>query len=346
MKVKDVLQALDVITGGRCVRDESDITGGTNPFVLRKSSGIPGKECLELPGLVYGDPDAPVGKIAVLMTLTESGIELAAARGIDAIVAHHPIADGASCGGVTLRNYLSLYGIAVFELHEAFHGLHPGIPYIHGHRVFRTEIAYGGIPGNVLFVGKALEGVATLGDMMDRINTFIGFDEEREMLAEERRVRRCPSIEEATVSTGGRILLGKREDPVNTVIHTFPHTGFTAKHLAAAKKEHPEADTILASISRCSAESEIVGAAAELGLNFVLGNSHTLEIFENGLPLAVAMQRLLPDTQVFLFRERVTSVPLEMAGNPAIRKYAEMIAEDFLLPQGQESQNQRLQRRR
>lgn len=332
MKVEDLLQALDTITGGRCVGRGEAACGARNPFVLTKSSGIPGKECTEQPGLVYGNPDAPLKKIAVLMTLTESSIELAAASGVDAIIAHHPVADGASCGGVTLHNYLSLYGMAVFELHEAFHGLHPGIAYNHGHRVFRTDIAYGGIPGNVLYVGKPIEGITTLSDIVDRVEAFSGLTEEREMLAAERRVRRCSTIEEATVSTGPRILLGNGKDSVGTIIHIFPHTGFTAEHLAMARTEHPEADTVIASISRLSIESRIVQTGKDLGLHFVLGNSHTIEILENGLPLAAAVQRLLPEAQVFIYRERVTSTPLALAGNPIAREYADSMAGQFLVP--------------
>jgi hypothetical protein len=331
-KVKDVLRVLDLITGGRCVPDGADVVGGKYPFVHTKSSGIAGKECTEIPGLVFGDPEHPVKKIAVVMTLTELCIELAGASGVDVIIAHHPVADGASCGGVTLRNYLSLYGIAVFELHEAFHGLHPGIAYIHGHTVFRTEIAYGGIPGNVLFVGRVIDEVATLSDIMDRIKVFSGFDEELEMLSAERRVRQCPSIEEATVSTKGMILRGDGKDPVNVILHIFPHTGFTAEHLRMAKAEHPEADTVIASISRVPPDHEIVETAAQLGLNLVLGNSHTLEILENGLPLATAVQKLLPGAQVVVFRERVTSTPVGMAGNPVVREYAERMADQYLVP--------------
>ena len=332
MQVKDVLQALDTITGGRCVRDAAELNGGKNRFVLTKSSGIPGKECTETPGLVYGNPDAPLKKIAVVMTLTESSIELAAATGIEVIIAHHSIADGASCGGVTLRDYLSLYGIAVFELHEAFHGLHPGIAYIHGHRVFRTDIAYCGIPGNVLLVGRVFEGIVTLADIIDRINLFSGSDEEMEMLSAERRVRKCPSIDETTVSTRGKILLGDRKNRVNTIIHIFPHTGFTAEQLKMAKSEHPEADTVIASISRLPADHEILKTAAGLGLNLLLGNSHALEILENGLPLAAAVQKLLPEAEVFIFRERVTSTPIGMAGNPMVREYADTMAEQYLVP--------------
>ncbi len=332
MKVKDLLQVLDVITGGRCVRDAAVSGGGENRFVVTKSSGIPGKECTELPGLVYGDPDRPVRKVAVVMTLTESCIELAAATGIDAIVAHHPVADAASCGGVTLQNYLSLYGIAVFELHEAFHGLHPGIAYIHGHRAFRTEIAYGGIPGNVMHVGRVIEGIGTLSDIVARIDVFSGLDEEMELLSAERRVRGSSSIDEAIVSARGKILLGKPGDPVATIIHIFPHTGFTAGHLAMAKAEHPEADTVIASISRSLPGSELVRTAEALGLHFVLGNSHALEILENGLPLAAAIRKLLPRAEVFVFRERVTSTPISMAGNSIVREYADTMAEQFLVP--------------
>ena len=332
MKVGDLLEALDAVTGGRCLREGQASAGRGNPFVVTKSSGIPGKECTERPGLVYGDPDAPLKKIAVVMTLTESSIELAAATGIDAIVAHHPVADGASCGGVTLRNYLSLYGISLFELHEAFHGLHPGIARIHGHRVFKTDIAFGGIPGNVLLVGRAMEGIDTLGDVARRIETFAGVDEERLLLAAERLIRGSPAIEEASLASAGKILLGDPGDHVGTILHIFPHTGFSVEHLAMAKAEHSEADTVIVSISRLSLESPIVRAGAELGLHFVLGNPHPLEILENGLPLAVAIQRLLPEAEVFVFRERVTSTPLAAAGSAAVREYAEMMAGQFLIP--------------
>ena len=332
MKVRDILQALDVITGGRCVREGADLNHGKNRFVLTKSSGITGKECTEIPGLVYGNPDASLKKIAVVMTLTESSIELAAATGIEAIIAHHPVADGASCGGVTLRNYLSLYGIALFELHEAFHGLHPGIAYIHGHRVFHTDIAYGGIPGNVMLVGRVLDGVVTLADILDRINLFSGSDEEMEMLSAERRVRDCPSIDETTVSTRGKILLGDLKDRVHTIIHIFPHTGFTAEQLSMAKAEHPEADTVIASISRLPSDHAILKTAAGLKLNLLLGNSHALEVLENGLPLATAVQKLLPEAQVFIFRERVTSTPMGMAGNRIVRAYADAMADQYLVP--------------
>ena len=65
--VRDILKALDVITGGRVITDSFGY-GGANPFVVTKTSGIPGKAVTELPGLGrsryarqkssgYDDPD-------------------------------------------------------------------------------------------------------------------------------------------------------------------------------------------------------------------------------------------------------------------------------------------------
>lgn len=39
-KVKDVLAALDDLTGGRCLKGPGDWTGGKNPWVVTKSSDI------------------------------------------------------------------------------------------------------------------------------------------------------------------------------------------------------------------------------------------------------------------------------------------------------------------
>ena len=106
--VRDILKALDVITGGRVITDSFGY-GGAHPFVVTKTSGIPGKAVTELPGLVWGDPDMPVKKVAVMMTLTESAIELAGATGIDCLIAHHPIAEGSNTGGGPARDNLILY---------------------------------------------------------------------------------------------------------------------------------------------------------------------------------------------------------------------------------------------
>jgi hypothetical protein len=331
IKNRDVLMALDKITGGRCIKNLEDIFSGKNQFVVMKSSNIPGKECMETPGLVCGDLEAPVRKLAVTMTLTECNIELAGATGVDAIVAHHPIVEAANSGGVTIRGYLGLYGLAAFELHEAFHGLHPGIALIHGHKAFRVDIAYGGVPGNVLYVGKALDDVKTLGDILYRLNDFMGMGEEKRLLLAERTCRGCDCIAETNVATGGRILVGNREDKVNTIVHIFPHTGFSPQHLEKVKAEHPEADTLLASISRVRPDSLLVAKAKELNMNFLVGNSHAMEILENGLPLAVALQKLLPQVEVVLFRERITATPLNKVGNASVRNYAEDIASRYLV---------------
>ncbi|WP_211289879.1 hypothetical protein SPSIL_056310 [Sporomusa silvacetica DSM 10669] len=331
IKVKDVLNALDKITGGRCVKNLDDIFSGKNKFVIMKSSNIPGKECMEMPGLICGNLEATVKKIAVTMTLTECNIELAGATGVDAIIAHHPVVDAANSGGVTMRGYLNLYGLSVFELHEAFHGLHPGIAYIHGHKSFRVDIAYGNIPGNILYVGKALKDIPTIGAILDRLNEFMGMQEEQKMLLTEKNVRNCHDICETNVATGGKLLVGTRENKVGTILHIFPHTGFTAQHLEMAKREHPEADTVIASISRVGKDSELVKKAEELGLNFVVGNCHAMEILENGLPLAIALQKILPEVEVVLFRERITSTPLHKVGTTAIRNYADYIASEYLI---------------
>ena len=329
--VKDILYALDKITGGRCIKDIRDVFSGTNPFVVNKSSNIPGKACMETPGLVYGDPEATVSKIAVTMTLTECNIELAGATGVGAIIAHHPVAEAANTGGVTMRTYLDLYGIAVFELHEAFHGLHPGIPFIHGHETFHADIAFGGIPGNILFVGRALPHVQTLGDILDRLNHFMGIDEEWKMLYAERGSRGCDAIMETNIATGGKILVGNPTSPVSTIIHIFPHTGFSPDHLSLVKARFPQADTVLASISRVDEHHPLINKARELGLNFIIGNSHAMEILENGMPLAMALKMLLPGAEVVLFRERITSTPVDLAGTPAIREYAHDIAKQYLV---------------
>lgn len=328
---RDVLHVLDNITGGRVITSPEDLTGGKNPFVVTKSSNIPGKAVTELPGLVCGSMDQEIKKIAVLMTLTESAIELAGATGVDAIVAHHPVADAANSGGVLLRTYLELYNISVFELHEAFHGLHPGIPYLHGHKSYHVDIKYGGIPGNILFVGEAIPGVNTLGDMLTRLDALMCTELESDLLAIERRMRECGEIQETSVCARGKIMVGKPENPVKKIIHIFPHTGFTPQHLEKVVREHPGADTVLSTISRVNPGNALIGKAEELGLNLVCGNSHALEIIENGLPLARAIKMYLPDIELVMFRERMTSIPLDSFGSKDSQNYALDIATRFLV---------------
>lgn len=332
IKVKDVINVLDDITGGRVVRGTEDLFSGRNPFVVMKSSNIPGKSVMEIPGLVYGDPEAKVNKIAVVMTLTESCIELAAATGVDLIVAHHPVADAANSGGVTLKNYLGLYGINVIELHEAFHGLHPGISYLHGHRAFRVDIKYGGVPGNILYVGKVLDGIKTLGDILDRLDKMMDIERELKLSECEKSLYGCGDVIDSVTAVRGEILVGTPETQVNTVLHIFPHTGFTPEHLEMAKSEHPEADTVLATISRTRRDSRLVAKAKELGLSFICGNCHSMEVFENGLPLAYALRSYLPeDVRIVIFRERITSIPMECVGSSSIKGYAAYIAENYLV---------------
>lgn len=328
VRVKDVLEAMDRITGGRCVKSYADITGG-NHFVTIKTSHIPGKSVMELPGLVWGDPEMEVHTIAVMMTLTENAIELAGATGVDALVVHHPIAEGSNSGGVTLKNYLNLYRLAAFECHEAFHGLHPGIAWLHGSIAKQVNIAFGGIPGKIVWYGEAMEEVPTLGSLIERIENIMGTAIENEMLAKERLCRGSDSINETTLSARAKILRGSPEDKLGRTITIFPHTGFTAQDLEKAYAEYP-ADTVVANISRPLPDSDLIKKAEELGMNFVAGNSHALEIFENGVPLAFALKYQLPGVNVRVFRERMVSIPVEEVGTAALREYGSRIAREFL----------------
>ena len=326
--VKDVLNALDTITGGRVVKSYADITGG-NHFVTIKTSHIPGKSVMELPGLVWGNPEKEVRCIAVMMTMTENAIELAGATGVDALVVHHPIAEGANSGGVTLKNYLDLYKLAAFELHEAFHGLHPGIAWLHGSRAKQVNIAFGGIPGKIVWYGEAIDEVPTLGAMIKRLEEIMGTSIEEEMLCHEKSCRSCDGMNETTVSARAKIFLGSEDTPLGRTITIFPHTGFTAEDLEKAYAEYP-ADTVVANISRPLPDSSLIEKARELGMNFVAGNSHALEIFENGVPLAYALKRQLPEVEVRIFRERMVSIPIASVGTPLLREYGERIAREYL----------------
>lgn len=329
--ISDIVSALSTITGGRTVSSMDEVKCGNHPFVIMKSSGIYGKEVLEIPGLIYGNPDRQVKKLAVCMTMTEVVIELAGATQVDAIVAHHPIADAASCGGVTLKNYLDLYDIAGLECHEAFHGLHPGIPYLHGHKIQKGSISYGGVHGNIMYIGKALPGIETLGDILDRLDSFMALEQDRELLNAERRLRGIPSIRETSVETHGFIHIGSRESAVEKILHIFPHTGFSPADMRQAIAENPGIDTVLASISRVYKGHPLVEAARELGLSFIVGNCHVMEILENGLPLAHALDELLGGVEVVLFRDRVTSTPVKQVGSPTMQAYAQEMSVSHLL---------------
>jgi hypothetical protein len=330
-RVRDVVAALDRITGGRVVEDAATAAAGAHPFVIRKTSGIPGKDILEIPGLIVGDPDRPVRKLAVAMTLDEVGIELAGATGVDCLVAHHPVADAASAGGVTLREYLSLYDLAVIELHEAFHGLHPGIPWLHGHRPVHVDIAFGGRHGNVVLVGEALPEVRTAGDLLDRLARLMSAGEREQALRMERALWGSEAVQEAECAARPHLLVGARQAPVRKVLHVFPHTGFSPHDLVRSLTEHPDIDTLVASISRVRPDHGLVAVARERGLSFVVGNSHASEIVENGLPLARALAELLPGTEIVVFHKRVISIPLADYGRGGPREdYGRRMAGDLV----------------
>ncbi|MEC0268915.1 Nif3-like dinuclear metal center hexameric protein [Paenibacillus anseongense] len=329
--VGQVLEALNTISRGRMVMDWNEITSGTNPYVVMKTSNIPGKSVIEIPGLIFGDKKKPVKKIGVGMTLTESVIELASAMKLDLIVVHHPVADAASSGGVPFSDYLPLYNLALIEMHEAFHGLHPGMTFLHGHRKLKTDIAFGGVPGNILHKGIALEGIKTAGDILERIHHLMGREMDDDILEAERAIRGEHSLQEATLANPAQLLSGTVNSPVEHVLHFFPHTGFSMSNLEMALQMYPETDTIIASISRVREDHAFVDLAKRRGLNFIVGNSHSVELMENGLPLAYAIEMLLPDVEVFLLRERITAVPLKDVGHKVMVDYGKEMAETHLV---------------
>ena len=329
--VMDVLKALYIVSRGRVVLEAKDLLYANNPCVVTKTSHIPGKAVTELPGLVYGDLNDPVGKIGMVMTLTENVIEIAQPLGINVLVIHHPLADAASSGGVTLGDYLKLYGLSVFELHEAFHGTHPGVSYLHGFAATTIYTGYGDVPGVNVYIGEVLPGIKNLGDICSRLERFMGVAEEEEMLAAERRVRNVPDLEEALVRTKVEILLGTPESPVQRVVQFAPHSGFNPQLFEKVLEQHPQTDTLIAAKGRLTRDHPLVHMAAELGLNFLNGNSHGYEIFENWMPLSTALQMLLPGVPILVLRERVTAATLEQMGTPEIRAYAQEMAEKHLL---------------
>lgn len=330
-QVGHVLEALNTISGGRMVTDWNEVTSGSNPYVVTKTSNIPGKGIIEIPGLVFGDKRKPVRRIGVGMTLTESVIELASAMRLDLLIVHHPVADAASSGGVPFADYLPLYDLALIEMHEAFHGLHPGVTLLHGHRKLKTDIAFGGVPGNVLHQGVALDEVKTVGDILARLGKVMGRETDAGLLEAERAIRGEASLEEATLANPALLYSGTPDSPVKHILHFFPHTGFSVEQLERALQLYPETDTIIVSISRVREDHPFVQLARQRGLNFIVGNSHSVEIMENGLPLACALELLLPDTEIFLVRERVTAVPLRQVGPPDMLSYGREMAEKHLL---------------
>lgn len=143
------------------------------------------------------------------MTMTECVIELASAMELGLLVAHHPIADAASSGGVPLVQYLPLYDLAVIEMHEAFHGLHPGIAYLHGHQKVKVDTCFAGIQGNVLIKGEALPGIETVGDILDHLQRHMGEKREQELLAVEQWIRESPTLVESATANPPQLLHGR-----------------------------------------------------------------------------------------------------------------------------------------
>lgn len=330
-RIRDVVNALDELTGGRL----SAPTGPDNPWQVTKSSGLVGKSVLETPGLVLGEPNAPVQRLAVAMTMTEQDIELARAIGVDVIVAHHPVADAASSGGVSLIDYLVPYELGVIECHEAFHGLHPGIGYLHGHTPIHHDGSFGGAHGKVVMVGRPLAGVATLGDVLDRLRTMLGRERDESVLDGERNARGVPAMPDSVNAPGLQILHGSPTTPLGElVIHAFPHTGFTADDLDELLDRHPSAGTLILSISGASQHDDYVRRAASRGLGVMVGSSHATEILENGLPLATALDRMFPEVDVLLFRSRVVALPVAAAGEGALAEYGQLMADHLLTAMG------------
>jgi putative NIF3 family GTP cyclohydrolase 1 type 2 len=329
--VRDVLNALSLVSKERVILTAGDLLFGNNKCVVTKTSHIPGKAVTELPGLVYGNLGDEVKKIGLAMTMTENFIELAGAVGINVLIIHHPVADAASSGGVLISDYLALYGISLFECHEAFHGTHPGVAYLHGFAATTIYTGYLGHPGVNVYIGPTLPGVNTLGDMCARIERFMGVAEEDEMLAMERRVRSVADLEETLVRTRVEILRGSKDSPVREVLQFAPHSGFSPSMLEQVLQAHPAIDTIIAAKGRLTVDHPLVAKCTALALNVLNGNSHGYEIYENWMPLAAALETELPGTPIYILRERVTATLSQECGTEEIRAYAREMADKHLL---------------
>lgn len=302
------MDELDKIVRQRLLADHQAV----NAWRVTKDSGIAGKAVTELPGLVVGSPSAPARRVAVTMTLTEHTIELARAAEIDVVIAHHPVADAASAGGVELAHYVNLYGISVIECHEALHGLHPGIAWLHGHVPLTVETAFGGNPGMVVLLGEPVDGVETAGDVLDRLDELSGRSQETLVNHAERAARQMDELWDSCVSPTPRMISGERTDRLgDLVVHVFPHTGFSALELRKVLAQHPDVGAVIVSISTVTDTDPLVLECSEAGIPLIGGSSHSYEIIENGLPLALALQEALPMSDVVLLRERVTMLPLD-----------------------------------
>lgn len=151
------------------------------------------------------------------------------------------------------------------------------------------------------------------------------------LLKAEQNIIDCLELQEINALECATIVHGHPENEVGLILHCFPHTGFSVDNLNSILAAYPTVRTVIASISKVRNQHPLIGACAEKGLNLINGNSHALEIWENGLPLAYAIQALLPDVEVVVYRERITAYPLAAAGARELRRYARQMAFDYLL---------------
>jgi len=180
-------------------------------------------------------------------------------------------------------------------------------------------------------VGRPIAGVATLGDVLDRLRAMLGRDRDEEVLAREREARGLPELSDSITTPGLRLLHGEAETPLGErVLHAFPHTGFAVDDLEQLLERFPGIGTLMLSISGADAEAEYVGVAAERGVAVMVGSSHATEILENGLPLAIALQRMFPETDVLLFRSRVVALPAAGAASGLLADYGNRMADHLL----------------
>jgi hypothetical protein len=167
--------------------------------------------------------------------------------------------------------------------------------------------------------------------VLDRIRTFLRRDVDDAVLREERLVRGSVELTDSVTAPGLRILHGDPENELGEVVlHAFPHTGFGVDDLEALLGDHPQAGTLILSISSARPDDDLVRAAAARGLNVLVGSSHATEILENGVPLANALDALLPDVEVLLFRSRVVALPLGVAATGALADYGRRMAAHLL----------------
>ena len=120
----------------------------------------------------------------------------------------------------------------------------------------------------------------------------MGLDLEDQVLQAERRIKGNEGIQETSTLTRGAIRLGERSSRVGRILHIFPHTGSSPDHLRQAVAENPGVDTVLASISRVYEGHALIECAREMGLNFLVGNSHVLEILEERLAAGLCLKCL------------------------------------------------------